>query len=499
MNKSVRIKWIQNKWHDLSFLGIKSDMTLSLQKKVVLANQLSIIFFFILLLMHIILHFYHGETTVLSLLSTLLILVTPFLNKLGFYKLTSVLLSVLSSFFFLLFSTISKFDENNNVQIIDYIFPRLLLLSALVFPFIFIDKKNKLLLIATVLFTLACIFLLDPFQKLLGVDIFQINLKISKYYLTNLFTVIPVTIILFGLIFLTNINTKYEDKIIQYLDELQTKNDLLEQQKQTIQKAYNTIEIKNKNITESINYARRIQNALLPDNDFLTLFPYPHFILFKPRDIVSGDFYWMKKIDNKVIIAVADCTGHGVPGAFVSMLGIAFLNEIVRKEVKSAAHVLEELRIQVKTSLNQTGNIDEAKDGMDIALCIINTETHHLQFAGANNPLYIVRNNELREIKATRNPIGIYIKEEPFANNELLLQNHEQVYMFSDGYADQFGGEKNSKFFTKRFKQLLTDISNKTIDEKKQILNTTIEKWKNGRNQIDDILIIGFEIQSNKK
>ena len=498
MNKPKQINWFLYKWHDLSNLGVKSDMTLSFQKKVVLSNQLSVIFFFILLLLHIFMFFFYKQVPVLSFLSIFIILTVPVLNKFGYHKLNAVLLSTLTPFFILLFTTLAKLDENNNVQLIAYIFPRLLLISVLTMPFIFIDKKYKWLIFATVLFILACIFLMDLFDKLLGVDFFQVNLDISTYYLINLFVVFPVAIILLGLIFLTNINTKYEDKINRYVDELKTKNGLLKEQKQTIQNAYNTIEIKNRSITDSINYASRIQAAMLPDKDFTEIFPYRHFILFKPRDIVSGDFYWLKKIDNKLIVAVADCTGHGVPGAFVSMLGIAFLNEIVRKEVNTAAQVLEELRIQVKTSFKQTGDRRETKDGMDIALCIIDTQTNLLQYAGAYNPLYIIRNNELIETKATRNPIGIFIKETPFKNNKIQLQNNDKIYIFSDGYIDQFGGDEDMKFLTKNFKQLLLNISNKAFSEQKEILNTRIEKWRNGRDQIDDILIMGLEFQSNK-
>ncbi|MCK4664123.1 MAG: SpoIIE family protein phosphatase [Bacteroidales bacterium] len=492
------MKWFLNKWHNLSNLGVKPDMTLSFQKKVVLSNQLSVIFFFILFVLHIFMFFFYISLPVTSFLSIFIILTVPVLNKFGYHKLNAVLLSTLTPFFIFLFSAISKIDENNNVPIIAYIFPRLLLISTLTLPFIFIDKKHKWLMFATVLFTLACIFLMDPFDNLIDAGLFQVNLDISSYYLINMFVLFPIAIIMFGLIFLTNINAKYEDRIIRYVDELQTKNELLDEQKQTIQKTFNTIEIKNKNITASINYASRIQTAMLPDKDFLNLFPYRYFILFKPRDIVSGDFYWMKKIDKKIIIVAADCTGHGVPGAFVSMLGIAFLNEIVnKKEVKTAAQILEELRTQVKISLNQTDPDSGTKDGMDIALCIIDTQTNLLQFAGAYNPLYIIRNNELIEIKATRNPIGIYIKEKPFADNEIQLQNYDKIYLFSDGYVDQFGGEKNTKFLTKRFKQLLLDISSSPLEEQKQILNTNIEKWKKDIVQNDDMLIIGFEIQSN--
>jgi len=262
-----------------------------------------------------------------------------------------------------------------------------------------------------------------------------------------------------------------------------------------LQKAKEEIEDAHKGITDSINYASRIQNAILPTARLFEDNFSNYFILFKPRDVVSGDFYWAKKVNEHLVIAAADCTGHGVPGAFVSMLGISFLNEIAgKKEAKTASHILEELRVQIKTSLHQTGDSNEAKDGMDIALCVINLETYLLQFAGAYNPLYIIRNKEFIEIKATRNPIGIYLKEKPFKNNEIQLQKNDMLFMFSDGYADQFGGKKATKFKSKNFKELLLLVSDKSVSEQKQILNNTFEEWRGNIEQVDDVLVVGLKI-----
>jgi len=274
--------------------------------------------------------------------------------------------------------------------------------------------------------------------------------------------------------------------ILRSLYHKKKANKTLKQQKQII-------EYSHKNIQDSINYASRIQQALLPADKLFTKNFSSHFILYKPKDIVSGDFYYFKKIDNYIIVAVADCTGHGVPGAFVSMLGIAFLNEIVRKrDVTSASQILEELRKEVKTTLKE----NTSKDGMDIALCVINKETNVLQFAGANNPLYIFRNKKLIEIKATRNPIGVYFKnEEVFKNNEFQLQAKDTIYMFSDGYTDQFGGNEGKKFMFKQFHSLLKSLQEETLIKQKEILNQTLENWKgNDFNQIDDILILGLKI-----
>ncbi len=296
-----------------------------------------------------------------------------------------------------------------------------------------------------------------------------------------------------------------EDKVLVRTQEITEKNEELKQQQQEIltqteslENANEIITKKNKDIVDSINYASRIQHALLPSKKLLSKNLLSYFILYKPKDIVSGDFYYFKKINQYIIVAAADCTGHGVPGGFVSMLGISFLNEIVvKKEVVSAAQILEELRIQVKTSLNQEGAEVTNSDGMDIALCVVDTETNELQFSGANNPLIIIRNNELINIKGTRNPIGIYIKEKDFKNEKIQLQKDDIIYLFSDGYADQFGGDRYKKFSIRRLKDLLLSIHKKTIDDQKIALNETIENWKGEEEQIDDILIMGIRMEEN--
>ncbi|NOZ35671.1 MAG: SpoIIE family protein phosphatase [Chlorobi bacterium] len=255
------------------------------------------------------------------------------------------------------------------------------------------------------------------------------------------------------------------------------------------------IEEKNHHITSSIEYASRIQQALLPPEELITEYLPDHFILYKPRDIVSGDFYWLKQIDNYTVYAAADCTGHGVPGAFMSMLGISFLNEIVSKsQVNKPSEILNELRKKIKSSLRQTGKDNESKDGMDIAVCVIDNKRMILNYAGAYNPLFIIRKGELKEIKATRNPIGIYLREVPFENHELELEKGDVLYTFSDGFVDQFGGEKQSKFKAQNFKKILLEIYDKSMKEQKTILDKTILQWQGDAEQTDDIVIFGVRI-----
>ncbi len=263
-----------------------------------------------------------------------------------------------------------------------------------------------------------------------------------------------------------------------------------------IQFQRDTISEQNKQITDSIVYARRIQYAILPPENILTNNVVEHFILFKPRDIVSGDYYWMTQINDLMLIIAADCTGHGVPGAFMSLLGITFLNEIVHeKKIIQPHHILFELRIRIKNSLNKENSEEEYKDGMDMAVCLLNTTDKTLSYAGAYNPLYIIHNNELIEIKADKMPVGLSEKMDiPFQLHNKKLHAGDTFYMFSDGYADQFGGPNDKKFMSKAFKKTLLSIQHESMKTQKEILDKTITDWKGNTEQIDDILIVGIKI-----
>jgi ligand-binding sensor domain-containing protein/serine phosphatase RsbU (regulator of sigma subunit) len=256
------------------------------------------------------------------------------------------------------------------------------------------------------------------------------------------------------------------------------------------------LELKNKNITDSIKYAKRIQDALLPDKDYLRNVLMNYFVLYMPRDIISGDYYWATRIDNWIIVAVVDCTGHGVPGAFMSMLGITLLDEIVnKKKIVDANQILDELRESVINSLKQKGVRGETQDGMDIALCTINAKTLEMQFAGAYNPCYIVRNGEMFKLKADRMPIGIYYKKtKEFALQTFQLVENDVIYLFTDGYVDQFGFAKGEKFMNKNFKTLLLEIHQKPLDKQRKILEETLKTWKGNIDQVDDILVLGMRI-----
>jgi serine phosphatase RsbU (regulator of sigma subunit)/tetratricopeptide (TPR) repeat protein len=269
-------------------------------------------------------------------------------------------------------------------------------------------------------------------------------------------------------------------------------------QKQIIEEQKQIVDQKNTDITDSIFYAKRIQSALLKEENHISKNLPSHFIFFQPKDIVSGDFYWTTQKQDFLYVAAADCTGHGVPGALLTMLGTAFLNEITAQEkTLSPAEILEELRTKFIAELGQTGKQGESRDGMDISLIRLNLNTKELQWAGANNSLYMIQqadNSELIEIKANKQPIGYFYRMSPFNNHTFQLEENDLLYLFSDGFADQFGGEKGKKFMYKPFKKLLIAISSSRIDKQKGTLKDTFNNWKGDLDQIDDVCVIGVRV-----
>ncbi len=280
----------------------------------------------------------------------------------------------------------------------------------------------------------------------------------------------------------------------------QNDNITITRQKEEVEKQKTLVDEKNKNILDSINYAKRIQSALLKDEERVSLHLPDHFILFKPKDIVSGDFYWALEADNYFYFAAVDCTGHGVPGAFMSMLGVAFLNEITSgAEILTPAQILDKLRVKIVKELGQ-GKDQENKDGMDISLLRMNLKTREIQWSGANNPLYIVNTVEedltaaLQEITPDKQPIGYFPVMKPFTNHIADIKKGSICYLFSDGFADQFGGAKGKKFKYARLKDELLAIRLKPLAEQKILLNEAFEKWKGALEQVDDVLIIGIRV-----
>jgi len=329
----------------------------------------------------------------------------------------------------------------------------------------------------------------------------NLNVQINEYLATlrmqNVIIILGALLVLFLAGFGVYQYRNYKQK--------QRINKILEAQNIQISEQRDKIAHQNREITDSIISAYRIQRAVLPTRKSIEEYV-DMFIFNRPRDIVSGDFYWTSKKEDKFIIVVADCTGHGVPGAFMSMLGIAFLNEIVNNENEVYANeILNKLREHVISSLHQEGQMtggenydDLTKDGMDIALCVIDFPSMTLQYAGAYNPLLLIRNQEMTEIKADKMPVAYsdFHGNKVFTNNLIPLIPNDCIYMFSDGYADQFGGfkEKAKKYSTKRLKSALLEISNLPLSEQEAIVTKNYDEWKGSNYQVDDVLLVGIRI-----
>jgi len=285
-----------------------------------------------------------------------------------------------------------------------------------------------------------------------------------------------------------------EDGKIRNLVAIDTDITELKRVETEIKQQHAIISEKNKHITDSINYAKRIQDAILPaDHTVKTMLP-DAFVLYKPKDIVSGDFYWMTEKAGKLFFAVVDCTGHGVPGAFVSIIGYNGLYRSVNEfGLTKPSEILDKLNELVEETFGRN-NETQINDGMDIALCSYDPKTRMLEFAGANNPLYIISKGDFSEIKGDKQPIGAFDHRKKFSNHAVTLKKEDVIYIFSDGYADQFGGAAKKKFKYNQFKSMLTGLNGMPMPEQKENLNNTIVNWMGDIEQLDDICVIGVRI-----
>lgn len=264
-------------------------------------------------------------------------------------------------------------------------------------------------------------------------------------------------------------------------------------QKEIIEDQKKLVDIKNQEITDSITYAKRIQEAILPPKEHLQENLKNGFVYYQPKDIVAGDFYWMEPVKDGVLYAAADCTGHGVPGAMVSVVCNNALERAVREfKLTKPAEILDKVTELVTEKFNANGQ--NVLDGMDIALCKVNFENNTLSFAGANNPLYLIRNGELTETKGDKQPIGRSAKAKPFTEHNIKLEKGDTLYTLTDGYPDQFGGEKGKKFMYKQFKNFLLSIQNVDMEKQKELIQQKFNSWKGNLEQIDDVLVIGVKI-----
>ncbi len=278
-------------------------------------------------------------------------------------------------------------------------------------------------------------------------------------------------------------NRKLKDRLISTMRELTQRNELLlEQQKE---------------IEDSISYAQRIQSAIMPPKSMIKNALPKSFILYLPRDIVSGDFYFIEEAGDEVIFAAVDCTGHGIPGALMSVVGFNYLHQAVtEKHITKPSKILQFLDVGVNERLRQTDGQSGVNDGMDLGLCNLNLKTNVLQYSGAFNPLYIVSDNEITEIKADKFPIGVNPGGLPdnYNNHTFQLKEGDCIYLFSDGYADQFGGPNGKKFKYKQLREKLLEVNNLPMPQQKEILLKIFYDWKGSEDQVDDVLLMGVRV-----
>lgn len=485
-------------WKQTKQLGITKEMTIYKQKSTMFFNASMRIYIVFLMVLSVFMFIVKDLKLIpISFIAGIpIVAFSLFLNSKGKVNLSALLVAIIFPIYFIALSIISKLN-GEGTEFFFYLFPRfgiivITLISFVVLGFNDIKKACSGLIIGILSFVF-----FDKIHILFNLSIYQVDFEISN--LRYVIYIIGALFLFFIVIstFLQRINFQYEKLVVA--------------QKENIEKIHHEI-------SESINYATHLQQSILPDKKLLDKYLSDNFILFKPKDKVSGDFYWWTQVKNHTIITAADCTGHGVPGAFMSMLGISFLREIVQKEqITNSGEILNRLRTEVIKALKQKGELGEQKDGMDMAIVSINHETNVMQFSGANNPLYIVKSRKVKveskmanaikefeldelstfklyELRPDKMPIAIYEKMNKFTTHEIQIEKGDIIYMFSDGYADQFGGTKGKKFKYKPFKRLLLENANKPMPEQKEYLNTVFKNWKGSFEQIDDVVVLGLKI-----
>jgi serine phosphatase RsbU (regulator of sigma subunit) len=489
---------LRKTWKYFSGLGTSYTDRLSEMRSNVLSNQLNFVFFgtmFVLLLVVIFLQIVTHDPMSTGTVRVALMVVVSFINLVlayfKFHQISKYSLIFLPPIVFLLWPILVGYVEAEG-----YTYNPYLLIAASILPQLLLSsEKEKFMYWLSMAYYFLLVLFIDvlmvKFQDTPHPIVDNIKAFYPYYKLGQIGVFVFVNM---GIYHLRKVNFRFEERLNEKNRILDDRNRELKTREEKISRQKNIIEQKRRDIVESIQYASRIQGAVLQPVTFLNEWGIGNFIFYRPADVVSGDFYWGCKKNGKIVVVAADCTGHGVPGAFMSMLGLAFLDDIFSTgEMLNAADALNKLRKDVIRKLRQKGKTGEARDGMDISLCIIDRNAGTINFSGANNPLYLIRDEALTVVKADKMPIGIYPgPQTPFTNNVLELKKGDHYYLFSDGYADQAGGRQGKRFMFRQFQDLLLKHHDKPESLQKEIIENTFDKWKGPREQTDDVLIIGL-------
>lgn len=454
-------------WNRISRIGLHENEDVSSHRNIILVNRV-IIFMIVLFILYYPLEIYlNGFKVSLMVFLIIILFSLPLLfNYYRWFNFCRYYMFLVGSLIILGAGLSVGKGINNHISLVP-----LLLLCVIIFD----SKKERFLM----LFLSIGVFLLQQYLFEKVSPVFHISDDLKQFF-SNVFFIIGITMSFFLAFYFLGINEEYEN--------------IIHQQKKKVEHMNEIVLDKQKEIIDSIAYAKRIQTALLPsDENIKSLFP-ESFILYKPKDIVSGDFYWINELNGVRYLAVCDCTGHGVPGALVSVVCHNSLNRSIKdSKVLTTGDVLNRTRSLVIKEFSKSN--EDVKDGMDIALCSLSG--NRLNFSGANNPIWIIRKGteEIEEIKGDKQPIGKTEQMISFKTHELTVSKDDLVYLFSDGYVDQFGGENGKKFKSGNLKKLLLSIKNESIESQRQKLIEAIEDWKRDLEQVDDICLIGFKVQ----
>jgi len=456
---------MKNCWNFISDIGCYPDLSVAEQRRIRLMNRLNLITA-VVLLFYIVVEIFIKVYVFIPFLIVMLAFVhiTYFLLHNRRYR-TAKNFAVL-----VIAACISFFTLNTGNAMSEVLFIPLSVMPLIIFS----DKRMSVFYLFFIMALSVALRTIQPYIDPL------LKLSEDEFYFFRVMNLINgIVITYFITYYFKKANESYESKLL-HMNEL--------------------VSEKNKAITDSINYAKHIQNAILPSQQFFRDQFREAFILYKPKDIVAGDFYWMYQSGDHIYFAAADCTGHGVPGAMVSVICSNALNRAVKEfGITDTGKILDKVRELVIATFVHEDNSPETlenavKDGMDISLCCLNKRTNELSWSGANNPLWIIRNGSLIEYKPDKQPIGKTDSPKPFGTQQIQLEEDDRLFIFTDGYADQFGGDKGKKFKYSQFKELLGRIGNKPVQEQMQAVDRELEDWKGNLEQVDDILVIGIRI-----